>query len=226
MHLTPHQVELFNIALDEATLIGAEVSPERQMAALTLSVLSLPESGPAPKDRRVQLLLSPIGRVAASLRLGRWDDENAEVETFDLEDLLAIVQRVGPSPIYGWSVLDSPGMGTFDSWSDRLSLDWYSGSEGGLGHTLLLFQEAGDAEILDLCIWFDDLVIRRRGVEVISIDEFGAGGERWWDGLHSGDQRTQGTGIHPFKADGGSMPSDFVDRGKSNGVDQGSEGEG
>jgi hypothetical protein len=210
---------MFNVALNEATLLGAEVSPERRMAAITLSVLSLPEVGPAPEDRRVQLLLSQVGRVAASLRHGRWDDENAAIEPFELEDLLPIVQRVGPSPIYGWKFLDSPDVGSFQRWSDRLSLDWYPGDEGGLSHTLLLFQEAGDAEFLDLCIWFDDLVIRRHGVEIISIEEFGAGGKRWWDGLYAGDERTQGVGIHPFKADSESTVSDIVDQIKEAGGD-------
>jgi hypothetical protein len=61
---------------------------------------------------------------------------------------------------------------------------------------MLLLSPDGRDEALAFCIWFDDLEIRMRGVEVISIDEFGAGGKRWWDGLRDGDERTQGSGIY------------------------------
>jgi hypothetical protein len=73
--------------------------------------------GPPPDDHRVQLILGPVGRVAASLRNGRADNDGAPVEEFALE-------------------------------------------------------------------------------------EFAAGGVRWWDGLYANDPRTAGHGIAPLAGNG------------------------
>ena len=61
--------EELNLAIDESELIGIELDPLGRGVGLTLSVLSLPVEGPPPEDRRVQVLLFPVGRVAASLKL-------------------------------------------------------------------------------------------------------------------------------------------------------------
>jgi hypothetical protein len=42
MHLSQEDIDGIGIALNEATLLGAEVDPERALAGLTFSVLSLP----------------------------------------------------------------------------------------------------------------------------------------------------------------------------------------
>ena len=78
MDLSDDQRHDLDVALNEATLLGAEVDAERRAAALTFSVLSLPpDDGPPPHDARVQFILGPVGRLAASLRNGRWDDAHA-----------------------------------------------------------------------------------------------------------------------------------------------------
>jgi hypothetical protein len=95
MDLTEDQRRAFGVALNEATLIGTEVSVEHRGAALTVAVLSLPaDDGPPPDDRRVQLRLQPVGRVAASLRNGSWDDPDAPVEEFMLDQLLDVVHEL------------------------------------------------------------------------------------------------------------------------------------
>jgi hypothetical protein len=209
--LTADQIDGFNVALEEARLLGAEVHPDERVAAITLTVLWLPEVGPAPDDPRVQLLLGRVGRVAATLRHGPWNDPDAEVECFDVEDLLSIVQGGFCSDIYGGDFLDPPDMGSFPRWSDRLSCDWHAPEGDGLNHMLVLSPDGLD-RTLAFWIWFDDLEIRMRGVEVISIDEFGAGGQRWWDGLRDGDERTQGSGIYLVNLTGGKRRGWFRNR--------------
>jgi hypothetical protein len=194
---TSEQVELLNVALNEATLLGAEVETEQRAAAITLSVLSLPEEGPPPEDPRVQLLLHPVGRVCASLRHGRWDDAEAPVEAFRIDELLAVLGRLGRHAVYGWEFFDVPEEKDFARWKDRLSLDWEAPGDEGRSHTLVLFQEADEAH-LDLCFWFDDLVVHAPSHEEIPLDEFAAGGKRWWDALYAGDQRTADSGIVPL----------------------------
>lgn len=137
-----------NLALDEAELIGAEVDSEECVAGLTLAVLSLPEEGPAPEDRRVQIILRPVGRVAASLRHGAWNDDSAEVEPFQVDALLSIVKRFGASAIYGGKFFDVPKDKDFRNWKDRLSLDWWApDAEAGTRIPSTSFRRA------KTCIW-------------------------------------------------------------------------
>src|SRR5262245_3785484 len=126
MELSAEQVHAFDVALNEASLVGLEVEAAEGWAGLTLSVLSLPpDGGPEPGDPRVQLVLQPLGRIAASLRQGAWDDHDAPVAPLGLEKLHAAVAGFGQQPIYGWEFLDVPDEKTFARWRERLSLEWH-----------------------------------------------------------------------------------------------------
>jgi hypothetical protein len=192
MNLTEEGIYGLGVALNESTLLGLEVSAQDRVAAATFAVLTLPEHGNAPEDTRVQFLFAPLGRIAASLRIGHWDDESARVMPFTLDQLLPVVQDFGGLPIYGWEFFDIHQK-MFPQWSDRLSLDCTWQPEG-LSHSITLFQEGHDKH-LDVCLWFDQFVIRNPDGQDIPLDDFIAGGRRWWDGLYNGDERTSGQGI-------------------------------
>ena len=201
MELSEELTHDLNVALNEATLIGAEVNVADRVAALTFAVLRLPsDDGPPPDDDRVQFILGPVGRLAASLRDGRSDDLDAPVEQFALDQLLEVVLSFKGRSVYGWEFLDRPERDNFAAWSDRLSLDWRS-EPGGLSHTLDLFQEGYDRH-LDLRIWFDELRVFTPDCEEIALSDFAAGGVRWWDGLYANDPRTAGHGIAPLAGNG------------------------
>jgi hypothetical protein len=85
------------VALNEASLAGLEYSAKDNVAAATFVCLTLPADGPEPADSRRQFIFHRVGRIAASLRLGRWDDVDAAVEPFQVSDLLPVVQS------FGWS---------------------------------------------------------------------------------------------------------------------------
>ena len=195
-----HQLD---VALNEADLLGVEVNPARRIAAATFRVLTLPVDGPPPEDSRVQILFRPVGRIVASLRNGRWDDAAAEVVPFEVTDLLPVVQRFGGRPIYGWEFFDVHDK-ELSRWGQRLSLDWRSGSDG-VSRSVTVFQESARHadQHLDVCIWFDELEVRRPDGSVLSLEEFAAGGKRWWDAMYAGDKRTQGAGIIPAAPNGG-----------------------
>jgi hypothetical protein len=197
--LSAQLIDELNVALNEATLLGAELDVERRSAWITLSVLALPEEGPAPEDLRVSLVLHPVGRVAASLRHGRWDDRNAPVERFATRQLLDVVLRHGGEAIYGWKFVDVPPEDDFADWSDRLSLDWRADDRLGRSHTLILGQ--GGASTLDLCFWFDTMTVLTAAYGEIELAAFAAAGRRWWDALYAGDPRTAGAGIVPLRRD-------------------------
>jgi hypothetical protein len=113
--LSLEEKQRLGVALNEATLLGVELDPERRLAAATLAVLTLPETGPGPRDSRVQLLFSP-GRPARRLAPPRsvvarqaTPDElrgdlgdplaNAVIQSFEAGKGVGIRARVGVSAI-------------------------------------------------------------------------------------------------------------------------------
>jgi hypothetical protein len=190
------------VALNEADLLGVEVDPSRRLGGATFRVLTLPVNGLPPDDRRVQMLFRPVGRVAASLRDGRWDNPSAPVVPFSLGELLGVVQSFNGQPIYGWEFFDRHEK-ELAKWGDRLSLDWRAGDDGQ-SRSISVFQESGGGpeRHLDLCVWFDELEVRTPSGDPIPLEDLAAGGRRWWGGLHSGDSRTAGHGIFPGGAAG------------------------
>ena len=132
-----------DVALNEADLHHARVREDTAQALIDLVVLTLPEAGPEPdlQGRTVSLSLLRVGRVIASLREGRWDDESAPVTPFQLDQLDQVTGGFGVQPIYGWEFFDAPGT-TWQQLGDRISLD-LTILGGVLDHTLDLFQESG-----------------------------------------------------------------------------------
>jgi hypothetical protein len=216
MSLTAEQIDGLGVALNEATIIEVLLNTENFVSVVRASVLTLPEDAYAPEPNPyVQIALRPTGRIAASLRLGDWDDEEAPVEPFEIEHLSEIVSRVCGFPIYGWEFVDVPEDKGFAPWSDRLSLDWRSGVEGGLSHSLTLFQEGGGREWLDLRIWFDELGVFDSEGEQMPTDEFIAGGKRWWDAFYADDPRVADENMAPLSSPRASRLLDKFFRGSS-----------
>jgi hypothetical protein len=187
------------IALNEATLLGVEVDVPARTVEVMLRVLTLPETEHASDNSHVLLTLSPVGRIAASLRHGPEDERPETVHPFQIESLSAVVRSFEASEIYGLEFFDGKD-GHFEGWANHLSVDWQAGADG-LDHTLDLFQEGGESgqrRLLNLRIWFDDMTIYTLAKAVVPINEFTAGGQRWWDALYRGDSRTNSSGIVPM----------------------------
>ncbi len=204
MTLTEDQRIGLDIALNEAQLLGFEVDPSQRMAAATFDVFTLPEHGPIPTDRRVQLLFYPVGCVAA--RFWRRSSPGApwKVVVFAIDELLSIVLGLGHPPIHGWRFFDIHDVSLRLS-DRRASLHWESGSDGR-SHSITVSPLDRDWA-LDLTVWFDYLVVNTPSGLPIGLDSFIADGKRWWDGLHAGDERTRGFGIIPGSPPGyGDMP--------------------
>ena len=188
-----------NTALNEATFLNLRVNREQESVDLLFSILTLPPSGPEPSDPRIMIRLQRVSRIAASLRAGLWNDENAEVATVGLADLSDAVRSFGGVPIYGAGFFDS-SEGSWSRWSDRLSVDETLG-EGAREHWIDLLKGGDTARHLDLRIWFDDFTIYDMERRIVSTDDFISGGTHWWDALHAGDERVQGHGIGVFRSD-------------------------
>ena len=185
-----------NTALNEATFLNLRVNNEQESVDLLFRILTLPLGGPEPSDPRIMIRLRRVGRIAASLRAGRWDDEDAEVATIEPADLSDTVRSFRGMSIDGADFIDA-SEDSWSRWADRLSMDETLG-QGSKEHWIELFQSGGTARHLDLRIWFDDLTIYDMEGRIVSTDDFIAGGVRWWDALYAGDERVQGHGIHPL----------------------------
>ena len=152
--------------------------------------MTLTPEGHAPDDSRIQAMFYPVGRVAASYRLGLWDDTEAEIVPFEIASLLELVESF-KEPIYGWDFFDCDG--DFEQWKDRLSLDLRL-SEEGRSTSITLFQEGIDCH-LDLRIWFDALELRDASGNSLEIEDIVAGGKRWWEAFRANDPRTHVRGM-------------------------------
>lgn len=195
MELTKRQIDGLGIALNEASLFGAEVDIERRVAVVTFSLLALAGGDEVPADSRAQFTFRPFGRIAASLRDGLWNDPDAEVLSFEIQQLNDVISDLGKQPIYGWSFFNS--IQGDAPWLQRLSLDIHTGIDDGYSNSIVLFQE-GHFRHLDLCIWFDDLRIFDPESHEIEIQEIIDDGQRWWEAFRKGDSDTEGKGIYPL----------------------------
>jgi hypothetical protein len=192
-----------DLALNEADFLDTRMDPAGRDARVLLRVLTLPIDGPEPDDRRVVLVCKRVGRVIASLRLGRWDDADAPIQPVPLDELSTTVRSFGGEPIYGWEFFDTPPESR-SHWIDRLSLD-LAFDDQATAHSLYLFQETRirPDRILDLCIWFADLSILDPSGQEIPLQDLGDGARRWWAAMRARDPRVQGHGIVP----GGEWPT-------------------
>lgn len=201
MELNDTLISDLNVALNESSWCYAEAMSDGSVVDLGFQVLTLPVAGPEPDlmARSIRFHLFSVGRIAASLRMGRWNDVDAAVEPFALKDLNEVVEGFGGCPIYGWEFIDGPEK-SWNHWKDRLSLNSVF-PRGSDEHVFDLFQESalGPDRHLDVRIWFRDLSVFDYEENPISLEDFSAGGKRWWDALHAGDPRTSGHGIVPLK---------------------------
>ena len=189
MRIDDNTASDMGVALNEAIFMGAEYDPDRNLVATTFSVLTLPEdNSPEPFDPRRQIVLTNIGRIAAAMRVGSWDDPGAKIIPFEASDLLSVVQSFDGQPINGWEFINHEDS-AFDDWKDQHSLD-ISPPNGSLDNRMVLYQEKGDQSLV-LLIWFDEFHIRDASGEVIELQDFIADGNRWWDALFDGGPRVE-----------------------------------
>lgn len=186
-------------ALNEAQWATARINAPESRVDLGFVVLTLPEAGPEPADRRRIIRLTGVSRVAVSYRGGRWDDPSAVALPVTGGQLDGLLEDFGQLPVYGWEFVNA-GDGQFRRWRNRLSLDLACGGSGA--HTIDLFQD-GVSKILDFRAWFEDLAVFDVEGDQIGLDEFVADGERWWKAMYAGDVRTSGHGIVPGAPDQG-----------------------
>lgn len=185
-----------NTAISEATCLGLEVDKDAATLRLDLTVLTLPADGADPREHQVRITFTGVSRVAASLRIQRWDDIEAEVLPLQLEGLDEAVRSFGGGRLHGWEFIDVDDSG-WQLWRELLSFD--TKIEDHIpAHVLEFSQEEGiDPRELDVRVWFDDITVHDAKGKEIAPADFIAGGVRWWKAHDAGDPRTHRPGIIP-----------------------------
>lgn len=214
MELSEELLAGLDVAVNEAEFCDMRINERTGEVRLLLLLLSLPEEGPEPSDRRSVFSLTGVSRIVASLggdaagddrggrsRASRRSGRDGGPGRFDqvvplmLEELPSTVRSFGCQPVYGWDFFDLPDRHR-TLWRERASLDFPVGQGRG-NHSIDLFQEgvAGDPRRLDLRIEFDDLSVKNARGRAVPLGEVVASGRRWWAALQAGDPRVAGHGI-------------------------------
>ncbi|MGW5435926.1 hypothetical protein [Nocardia asteroides] len=185
-----------NTALSESTCLGVEVDAAAGRLQLALEVLTLPADGPAPTDTKVLLTFTGVTRVAASLRIQRWDDIDAKVLPLSLDQLDEAIESFGGGGLHGWEFIDLDDSG-WALWSELLSFDTVL-DQRIAAHVIEFSQEEGiDPRELDVRVWFDRITVTDLSGREIPMAEFVAGGRRWWTAHDAGDARASKADVAP-----------------------------
>ncbi|MDO3647533.1 hypothetical protein [Nocardia mangyaensis] len=185
-----------NTALSESTCLGVEVDTAAGRLQLALEVLTLPTDGPAPTDTKVLLTFTGVTRVAASLRIQRWDDIDPRVLPLTLDQLDEAIESFGGGGLHGWEFIDLDDSG-WTLWSELLSFDTVL-DQRIAAHVIEFSQEEGiDPRELDVRVWFDKITVTDLAGQEIPIAEFIEGGRRWWAAHDSGDARATKADVAP-----------------------------
>lgn len=142
--------------LDGARLWGLEIEIRFRVLAVTVE----PEASRHPEevaaDPRLQVLLHPVGRIAASLV--RRTEDHLVIERFDEGTLDRVVDRLGGPRLAG-PVVDGPEPRP-QQWAPELSMEGASTVGDGTAHHAF-FDVVGGERRLRLAAWFDEVEVRR-----------------------------------------------------------------
>lgn len=155
--LTDTEVGSLDAVLDGAALFGAELEPRYRVLALTVEpVADRDPRQPRPRDRRLQVLASPVSTLLVALRR-TGEDGARELLTFADEQLVDVVAAMDgatlTAPVVGRPE-PKPG-----EWAPRFSLEGRSTAPDGTARTLRVEVEHDDLW-LGLFARFDQVEVR------------------------------------------------------------------
>jgi hypothetical protein len=187
-----------NTALSEALCLGIEVDRVDNRVRIPLQVLSLPAGGAPRTDRRVDVELGGVSRIAASLRFHWWTITEPEqtVLPLTLDGLDEAVKTFGGSSLHGWEFFDLPERSW--QWRGLLSFDAELADESAPHILEFTLQEGINNRELDVRVWFGEVGVREPDGSSVALSEFIADGKRWWDAHDHYDLRTMNVWhVHP-----------------------------
>jgi hypothetical protein len=176
-----------NVALNHATLNYVEFHEGENSVKAVLDCLAVELNGEFPLDTRIILDFVQIGRISASYRLGKWNDETAIIKKITNEqELTKALKELSPDSMYRIEF--------FEKWSNQISFDYTTEKNLDGFNTIDLFAEQFITPVttVDIGIWFKALKAYTIDNRELSIEEFIARGRRGWDRLSLGGLSTKG----------------------------------
>lgn len=154
--MTERGAEGLERLLTQAPLLGAELDTTYRVLALTVEPSPDVHPEPDADDRRLQVLLHPISRVAAVYA----DTSTAPpvLHRFTEDQLVDVVASFDGAP-GEWRV-DGPAPDPA-AWAPELSMEGASNAPDGRAHHAVVDVSDAAGQRLRLAVWFDDIDVKR-----------------------------------------------------------------
>jgi hypothetical protein len=188
-----------DVALNESQVCGLSFDADAAEARLLVEVLALPEVGPIDRDPRRVLVLSAVASIDVMLRSEGDNVLGPVLPLESLDALEAFFASLGQADaMYGWKFIDRGDVG--EDWEGPASLALASSQPQAAGHTLHWFTECGrpgptkdwERFYLQGVIRFGNMRVERADARPVPLEEFVAGGRRWWEAFERRDSRLSG----------------------------------
>jgi hypothetical protein len=179
-----------DVLLNESVLLDAELDRATRTLALTFYVEMVPENGDRSlDDLYVQLVLCDVRRLAVLYRRSDdWDDLDAACEPLHAESVGEVLRSIrNHDAVYGWRFFDVPEEDAFTETAKCLSVDHRFSDSYDHAHTLTVWNEElverdeRGRKMIELRVWFEDLMLRGRDGSPIVLDDAIAAGKRYWE---------------------------------------------
>jgi hypothetical protein len=190
----PQAMAGFELALNEAEVLGLRVALSDLACELLRHVCAQPESGDEDPDPRRVLRLLNATRLRVLLREDRPEGYGPAIGLADLDEVESFFAALGGwDAMYGWQFLDRPSR--IADWPTAPSLTVVLRS-GASPHTLFWFTECWKADghgryCIEGTIEFDGIGVTHADGAPEPVEQFITEGQRWWDVLYgrNGQQR-------------------------------------
>lgn len=185
MILSKNQIELVNIALDEARLLDIVCQLEEDKISVIVEKLFTQTNEDSVINGDL-LVLKGISELKISIRNGWWNKRNAKVDELLLSELSSTVKSYGGEQMYS-DVFINRKDDTYHQWvwDNKLSLHRKIREQASLHH-ITLFQEGSVInKWFDIRIWFDEIELYTSSLEKLDVEEFSRKEYNFWDKFYT-----------------------------------------
>lgn len=190
MRLKQEITDYLNHSLNESRITEFKLNEENKMVTIILETIAINNDGTVPNDSRLKFEFKNVGRIASLLKLGEWDNDNAEILKLTPEKLSKQILEFNGDSMYGWEFINVEKYDVeFEKWKHKASFDIKLQEEVDYLNTIDIFSEhlSENCKTLDLKIWFDDLKIKTIQNQTVSLQEFIDRGIRGWNAIYDGN---------------------------------------
>lgn len=185
MILSKSQIDLVNIALDEARLLDVVCQLEEDKVSVIVEKLFTQTNDYSLIEGDI-LVLKGISEIKVSIRNGWWNKRNAKVDKLNLSELSSIVKSYGGEQMYSDKFINRED-DTYHQWvwENKLSLHRKIREQASLHHITLFQEGSAINKWFEIRIWFDKLELYDSTLEKIGVEEFSRKEYDFWDKFYA-----------------------------------------